>query len=300
MVTKRTAKLLFNKSIGRKRQRRFSGGIASLTLACGILASQSAGGRETPRGGLVDGNAIVRRMMTTYRSAQAFEETSEAKIKGIGQADYIQSTTIRFKRPNLFYLSSEDPVVGTYQGFCNGKTVIVYSGAKNTYTQRNSPVNLPQTMTRLYSAGKSLMENLSIIQMLSPIGFLSAKGMPDECKNFRFVRMDVVDGNKVAVVTGQADSNWLQSQDVPKQTVFDRRDVTFWVDTHTYLLRKASCDLRWHSNQGAALKQSAGASSAGFQFVETHHGSRVNLPLRDEDFFFNAPKGAVEQYQQNK
>lgn len=238
-------------------------------------------------------------MIATYQSAQAFDETSEALIKGEGRSDYIQSTTLRFKQPNLLYLSSEDPSIGTYQGFCNGKTITVYSGTQNTYTKRNSPVSLRQTMSKLASAGQLLI-NVSIVQMLNPISFMSAKSMPDECKFFRFVRMDVVDGNKVAVVTGQADSDWLLDVGVPKQTVFDRREITLWVDTSQHLLRRASCDLRWHVNLGKPSSGHANVVVGNLNFVETHHASRVNPPLRDEDFFFVPPKGSVERYQDRR
>lgn len=269
-----------------------------LLIAGSILMAPAASGREVAANRGVDANTLVRRMIAMYQGAQTLEESTEAKVKEVGKADYVQATTLRFKRPNLIYLSSEDPAIGTYQGFCNGKNITVYSGTQNTYTKRNSPGDLRQTLGKFAAAGEALM-GVSVVQMLSSIDFIAAKTMPEECKSFKFVRTDLLDGNKVMVVTGLADPAWLQTMGAPKQTVYVRREVTLWIDTSRYLLRKASCDLQWRVSIGAQ-KGAVDTMTGGIKFVETHRATRVNTPLRDEDFFFVAPRGAVERYQERK
>lgn len=270
----------------------------ALIFACALLAAPAASERKLNANRVINANALVRKMMATYQSAQAIEETSEAKVKEYGKADYIQSTTLRFKGPNLIYLASEDPSIGTYQSFCNGKTITVYTGRHNTYTKRNSPIGLPKTLTKLAAAGELIL-GVSVVQMLSPLSFMSGKAMPQECRNFQYVREEMLEGNKVIVVTGQANLAWLQTMGAPQQTVLDRREVTLWIDANRFLLRKAACDLLWRFKKVSA-SQNVSTVTGGFKFVEVHRATRMNPPLRDEDFFFVPPTGAVEQFQDRK
>ncbi len=299
MVTHTIGLPFGGKSARRYHRRRLSSLAGFLILAVAILSTPAASGREVTTNRPVDANVLVRKMIAMYQGTQTLEEATEARVKEYGKSDYVQSTTLRFKRPNLIYLSSEDPAIGTYQGFCNGKTITVYSGTQNTYTKRNSPTDLRQTLGKFSAAGEYLM-GVSIVQMLSSIDFIAAKTMPDECKNFQFIRNEILDGNRVTVVTGQANSGWLATMGAPKETVYARREVTLWIDTSRFLLRKASCDLQWRVNVGPTEKKSAQIVLEGIKFVETHRSTRVNTPLRDEDFFFIAPKGAVERFQERK
>ena len=299
MVTYKTEMSFGGKSVAQHYGRRLANVAGFLIFAAAILSTPAASGRDVTANRAVDANVLVRKMIAMYQGTQTLEEATEAKVQEYGKSDYVQSTTLRFKRPNLIYLSSEDPAIGTYQGFCNGKTITVFSGTQNTYTKRNSPTDLRQTLGKFSAAGEYLM-GVSIVQMLSSIDFIAAKTMPDECKDFKFIRSEMLDGNRVAVVTGQANAGWLATMGAPKQTVYVRRQVTLWIDTSRFLLRKASCDLQWRVNVGATGKKGVETVIGGIKFVETHRSTRVNTPLRDEDFFFIAPKGAVERFQERK
>ena len=246
-----------------------------------------------------DANALVRRMIATYQSAQTFEETSEAKIKASDNPEYIQQTTLRFKRPNLLYLASEDPNIGTYHGYCSGKVITLYTGALNTYTKRNSPAGLRPTLSKLATTGAELM-GIPIVQMLSPVGFMIARDTPDECKNFQFVRTETLEGSKVVVVTGPADAAFLHTLKAPPQTVFDKKQVTLWIDAERNLLRKASFNLQYRIVVSASGNKFTTPVNGGMKFEEVHRNIHLNTPFRDEDFFFVPPKGSAERFQDRK
>ena len=242
-----------------------------------------------------DANAIVRRMVAAYQSAQTIQETCEARIFQVPGGEYVQSTTIRFKRPNLLCLTSQDPNLGTYIVYGNGKTVTVYSGRQNIYTKRTSPTKLRAELSTISSAAEELIHS-AVSQALNPLSFLNAKGMPDECQNFAYIREAVVDGRQVAIVSGPPSPTWLAGIPGVKDAIADKSTITLYIDTTRNLLVKAACDLNWHVSAPATPNVPASVTRYRFKFSEVHRNTVLNLPLRDEEFFFIPPRGAAEQF----
>lgn len=246
-----------------------------------------------------DANTVVRKMVLTYQSAQTVQEKSEAKMQDLKGQEFYQTSTVKFRRPNLLYISSTDPKLGTYSVYCNGKTVTMYTGTQNIFTKRDAPTNLRKTVQSLYATGMDLL-NIPVTQMLNPVSFMSADGLPDECKKYRYIREDIIDGRHVFVVGGQADPKWAMALIPLKDVNFLKRDITLWIDASRFLLLKASCNVVYSFEAPAKEGQQGRTLTSNLKFTETHRDIALNIPIREETFFFQLPKGAVEKYQERK
>lgn len=273
--------------------------IAFIVLSGYLILQQSIAYGEKKAAGGADADAIVRKMVITYQSAQSVQEKSEAKMKTIEGREFFQSSEVKFRRPNLLYIASTDPQLGTYTVYCNGRTVTMYTGTQNIFTKRDSPTNLRQTVQSLHDTGNDLL-GTPVTQILSPVSFMSANGMPDECKKFHFVKEDTLDGKRVYVVSGQADVNWALSLFTFKEMKFLRRDITLWIDASRSLLLKASCDMIYSYETPVKAGQRINTVVSCLRFTETHSNIALNVPIREETFFFQLPRGAVEKFQERK
>ena len=251
-----------------------------------------------------DADAIVRRMVTVYQSVQTLQERSEAKMQGASPGtDYIQASQLKYKRGNgsiYLYIQSNDRQIGTYEAYCSGKTITVFTGKENAYTKRAAGINLRQNLQTLSRAAESL-SGTPINQMLNPVSFLSAKGMPDECKSFRLLRQETLNPShrRAFVVTGAADENWLYGIIGARNIQFDRRAITLWIDAENSTLLLATCDLVFHQD----IPQKRGlVRQSTLRFSESHSDIVLNAPLNDQEFNFDFSrhKGAVEKYQERK
>ena len=108
--------------------------IAFIVLSGYLILQQSIAYGEKKAAGGADADAIVRKMVITYQSAQSVQEKSEAKMKTIEGREFFQSSEVKFRRPNLLYIASTDPQLGTYTVYCNGRTVTMYTGTQNIFT----------------------------------------------------------------------------------------------------------------------------------------------------------------------
>jgi outer membrane lipoprotein-sorting protein len=245
----------------------------------------------------VNADGIVRKMIRVYQSAQSIQENTEARINLAANTEIYQQSEIKIKQPNLLYLSSEDPKLGTYKVYCNGNTVIVYSGAMNTYTTYTkiaSPANFRSIVQTFANAGAFLMGK-PIGQMLNAFTFMSANGLPEECSKFRFVKMETVEGRQAVVVTGQANITWLYTLIPLKAANYDRRDITLWIDAKQFVLMKSSCDIQWHAGATKGSNNPAGNIRSTLRFSEVHHNIRLNASLSNKTFDFSPPSQAVEK-----
>jgi hypothetical protein len=143
----------------------------------------------------------------------------------------------------------------------------------------------------IFSHASVAMTGLPQNQMLSPLSFLAAKRMPVEAGDYHYVKTDVVDGKRVALIAAVADTNWLKTLfPISTQVAFQKRDILLWIDTNTGLLVRASCDLVWYVGNGNQR------GPGRMHSAETHHNVIPNAPLRDEDFNVASPKGAEEAF----
>jgi hypothetical protein len=238
----------------------------------------------------LDANALVRQMVAAYQSFQTLQESSETKFVRTNGAEFIQTTTLKYKRPNLIYAESRDPMQGTLIMSSNGRLATFYSGKQNAYTQRNAAPTFIGTLYVISNASKAMI-GAPQNQILSPLSFLTAKHMPVEAGNYRYVKTEVIEGKRVALVAADADPNWLKTLfPTSTQITFQKRNVLLWIDTNTRLLVRESVDFMWTVEAGA------NPGSGRIRFAETHRNVIPNAPLRDEDFNIAPPKGAEEVF----
>ena len=280
-----------------------------LTLAGCLLTLTPTAQGET-RGAGIDANALVRKMIATYQNAPSFAETDAAQIVNLNSGDYIQGTELKFKRPNQFYINSSDLKLGTYAAYCDGRYVTLYSGTQNAYTKRLVPnkssdilTTRRETVVKLANSGKLLLTK-TVNQILNPISFLTARGMPDECKNFHVVGEDPDALNpkwqrrgqnerpiRAIVVSGTADSAWLaaltQRSDIP----YSKKEVKFWIDPERNVLVRAQLSLEVEGRNHASLN---------LLRIDEIHNVTLNAPLKDADFAFISPKGSEERFQERR
>ncbi len=283
----------------------------SVAVGCACLLHTQPAAQSDARAGGGDADAIVRRMISVYQGAQTLQESAEAKMQELGgRGEYIQTTQLKYSRANgsnYLYIRSTDPKDGTYEAYCNGKTITVYKGVINAYTKRAATSELSRNVAALSKSVESFTENRdskeqATQQILNPISFLGAKGMPRECKKFQLVRQDTLDRRRAYVVRGSADSDWLYSLFPNKSVQFDTRTVTLWVDAENSTLLKAECDLRFHIDVRTKPKQPVTRIQYGLTLSETHRDIILNAPINDQEFNFDVGrhKGAVEKYQEHR
>ena len=238
----------------------------------------------------LDANALVHQMVAAYRSFQTLQENSETKFVKTNGAEFIQTTTIKYERPNLVYVEAHDPMQGSVLMYCNGRSAVIYSGKQNIYMQRTAAPTIVGSLEVMSKASK-VMIGLPQDQMLSPLSFLAAKRMPVEAANFRYVKTEVIAGKRVALVAAVAELNWLKALfPVSVPVTFQKREIMLWIDLNTRLLVRASCDFIW------IIEAGNNPEPGRMRFVETHYNVIPNAPLREEDFNIIPPKGAQEVF----
>jgi outer membrane lipoprotein-sorting protein len=263
-----------------------------LLLPCALTTALQAGGAGP------DANALVRKMVATYKKATSIQETTEATVTVPGGSAYVQSTNMKWKHPNQTYLHSQDPQQGTVSVHTDGKTITIYSARQNIFTRRNAPTDLRETMETINRASTQAF-NIQMTQVLNPISFLLTTDMPREAKAFRYAGMATLNGRRAHKVVGQADPNWVRGM-VPAMTVVPiKRDVILWIDAQTNLLLKSAGNFTWKvtSANGAKLQT---PQIGGILFEEVHRNTLLNIAMRDEDFRFFPPKGAKQLFQERQ
>jgi outer membrane lipoprotein-sorting protein len=261
--------------------------VAGGLFALLILASQH-GVRSAPE--TINANNLVREMLANYQSANSFSETSECTIINRDGQEYIQKTQLKYKRPNLLYLETHDPIQGTLVSSCDGHIATFYTGSQNIYTHVTAPSTVALAVKDISTASERLIRTPQF-QILSPLSFLSGKGKPQEAKDFQFVRMEPLEGRRVALITAQADPSWLTSM-APRfvQVKFHNSRISLWIDPVSKILVRASCDLQWETTMDNHKEPGA------IRFVETHRDTKINALVRDEEFRFVPPKEAQEKF----
>lgn len=271
----------------------------SFILLATIFSIQSAHSGQK----LTNANEIVRTMMRTYRNARTIRDVAQAKITQIGKTTYIQTNITKFRRPSSLLLQTEDPVGGTFTAYANERTLTIYSGRQNVYTRRNSGIDLQTTMKKISVATKDTV-GVDQEQILSPISFVAAKqDMPEEAKNFRLIGVEKHKGRSAYRVRGEMNANWIQKLMPSQSLILQSKSADLWIDTETFYLLRMTVEViastkteRMIKLQGMNKPQKV-TIFVGFKIDETHSETKLNTPLRDEDFKFIEPKGSVQLFQ---
>lgn len=247
-----------------------------------------------------DANALVKRMLATYQKASSVQETTEAKIIIEGNSEYISVSSLKYKKPNFLVMNSIDHENGTMKTYVNGRLATIYSGKENMYTKRTADpsvvANLSKMLDMLSSASADVMGS-PLHQVLAPIDFIAAKNTLKECKYFKYVREELVNGRKTILVKGDADIDWLKDTLGQTPTVPPVRLVLLWIDPVTNLLVKGGLRVTWRTSETAKKHLKI---PPGIAFDEVHNGTILNAPIKDSEFQFFPPKNAIEKFQEHK
>jgi outer membrane lipoprotein-sorting protein len=243
--------------------------------------------------------ALVRTMIATYQSATTIQETSEARVND-GMAEYIQASSLKFKKPRLMIITSQDPQTGTLSTYVNAKTITIYSGKQNIYTKRTTPETLQATFALINrAAGESL--GMQFIQIFNPASFLlAANGKLREADGFRYVGKQAVDGHNTILIVGRANDALFQKLAPEVKLTPEKRDVALWIDAQSNLLVRCRCLLTWLIAIPAQGTTPARSLRRGLVLDEVHRDSRLNAPISDDEFRFTPPKESREVFQQGQ
>lgn len=279
------------------KARRLPGLGRTLAVSGVLLFFAQGAGRSADQN--PDANSLVKRMISLYQNAQTLQETTESKIFQTNGQQFVQSSSLKYKRPNLLMFTLQDPNMGSMVYSSNGKTITVYSGKQNIFTKRTAPKNAPE-IAGVLSRTSMELTGVGQDQMLSPLEFFGTRGMPKEAKTFRYVGTKSIEGHKTYQLNGQIDMDWLHNLMPDSRITPVRRDVVLLIDTQTNLLVRASLVATWKVEALGQGDSALLAAQRGFAFEETHRGTVLNAALRDQDFQFYPPKGAVEKFQDRR
>lgn len=235
------------------------------------------------------------------------QETSLVRVVLSNGAQFEQTGTTRFERPNMVFEQSVDPVTGTLVVACDGRTVTVYSGKEDAYTRRTAPANLAGVM-EASSRATQAVTGAATTQVLSPLSLALANGMPREAKSFRTAGSATVNGRKVVVVSAPADPAWLHAfvaasilasteqgtasiHTLPSQ-------VVLWIDPATDELLKSRALLAWDLTVRSGAAQHSTAMKLVFE--ATHNGIQLNPDLPASGFQYRPPAGSREIFQETR
>ncbi len=271
-------------------------------LTAGMLALASAPpsrAQETP-----NGTELARQMIAAYHRLNSFEETSEIKIslKGIGDViNYVQQETFRYKRPALFFLTTSDPVAGTFTLSSDGRNAAIYSAKSALYARRNVPDGLAEAVQETKSICQEefgLRNSLA----LTPLSFLLAKSLPIEASSFRYIGLQTYGGpgdRKAYRIRGTCSPSLLKDLVNVGFVQALRQTLDIWIDPVTHLAVRTRCDLacvqRGKTKDGKVL-----TVTRLFIFDELKKSQHLDPPLDNKTFRFDLPAGATLKYRQRK
>ncbi len=268
----------------------------ALTVFCLTPAARTAL-HAAPPSASVAAEAIARKMVSVYQRADTVQETTEAAIVLNGQK-YIQTGTLKFKRPNLLFSTSQDPESGSLATYANGKTVTLYRGLQNLYTKRTAAADMPSIINTASRAGLVSLR-IQSTPVLNPLSFLMAHGLPREATGWRDDGLKVVRGRRAHLLTGRASGDfWIKVLFGETQPQLQSGVVSLWVDAENSLLLRAAVSLKWKFPNGGP-NEARGAVGA-FQMEENHFGATINAGVNPDEFRFAPPKGAKEVFQQSQ
>lgn len=268
----------------------------------GILAVcvTGGGGQKATAQALPDANALIKKMLQTYRSASSIRDEAQANVTELGKGRYEQRSVLVYQTPNKLHINSVDPNQGTVSVYSDGRLVSIYSGKQNIFTRRNAVPGLAQTLVIAEKAAQDSFR-VSLTQLLSPLSFLSGNGTIREALAFRTVGTETVAGYKAYKITAQAHPMLLQAVVPPRSSVqFGKKDITLWIDARRNTLVKASAQLTWKvtlPSDGFTPKR---VIPGGLYFEETHRSTILNSAVKDEEFRFNPPQNAKELFQERR
>jgi hypothetical protein len=246
-----------------------------------------------------DGNALVKKMVQTYKAYNTFSETSEAKIVMLGAPSQIQSTTFKFQKPSKFFVQTSDPQSGTLSIYSDGTQVTIFGGRQNIFTRRDYAGSFVSTVRTYEKVAKEMLD-MNITQILSPISFMTAgeNGLR-EAKSFKFLGTKAVNGRTTNMVLSPVDLEWLTSIVGRQNFLPDKCQVKLYIDKETNLLIHSVIQFLWQSKvQRPGVKDKIVIQ--GMVLDERHRNQVMDKPIDANVFRFAPQPGSKEVFRETR
>lgn len=281
------------RSVKRTRLRMAS---ALVGIALTLLPSVTAAGGG-PKG--PDANTLVRRMLAAYKKATSVQADFEAQILRMRGLEYIQSGTIRYKRPDRVELYTTDPLTGTFHAWADGRAISVYSGTNNSYTKRTAPPGLGPTIAGIEKVSEEVL-GVRSTQIFSPLSFILAKDMPREAQTFTYLRDETILGRKTHCVSAKLNMSFIQEMLQSQRIIVLQRDVKLWIDVQNNQLVRSASTILWKAPTQESTTKKLVYRPDGISFQETYRNVIFDAPIKDDVFRFTPPQGARQLFQERR
>ncbi len=246
-----------------------------------------------------DANAIVKKMVQTYKSFNTYTETSEAKIALLGAPSQIQTTVFKFQKPSKFYVQTSDPQSGTLAIYSDSTQVSIYGGRQNIFTKRDYAGNFVSTVRTYEKVAKDMLD-MNITQIISPISLMTAgeNGLR-EGKNFRYLGVKDVNRRPAHVIVSPVDLDWLITIVGKQDFIPASSQVKLWIDKQSNLLVHAVIQFVWKAKvQRPGVKDKM--ILQGLVLDEVHRNQVVDKPIDVNVFRFSPPAGSKQIFPESR
>ena len=268
---------------------------AALGALLALIPTAGAGGPTGP-----NGNTLVRKMLAVYKNADSLQADYEAQILRPGGSEYIQSGTIRYRKPDRVALYTTDPLTGTFQAWADGRVISVFSGKDNVYTKRTAPIGgLGPTIEGIEKTSSDVLKVRST-QIFSPLSFIVAKDLPREAQTFTYVKQETILGRKTYCVSAKLNEEFIKELVQNRRAIATQRDVKLWIDANNSQLVRSFTVLVWKFPVQGGTAAKPAYNQAGIAFTETYNSTVINGAIRDDVFHFTPPAGAKQLFQESR
>ncbi len=268
---------------------------AAAGVALTLLPSLTAAGGPTGP----NGNTLAHKMVAVYQQATSVQADFEAEILRPGGTEYVQSGTMRYKRPDRVELYTTDPLTGSFHAWADGRGITVYSGKTNSYTKRNAPSGLAATVAGIEKVSEDVL-GVRSTQIFSPLSFILTKDMPREAGNFYYLKQDTVAGHKTYCIAAKLNEAFVKDMLQSRSMILVQRDVKLWIDIRTSQLVRSACTIAWKYQIPGANGKKPTYSGNGISFQETYRKVIFDAPIKDDTFRFVPPQGARQLFQERR
>lgn len=265
--------------------------IVALIAAAGVLNAAPAKAQ--------DANAIVKKMVATYKTFNTYSETSEARIALLGSPAQIQTTAFKFQKPSKFFVQTSDPQTGTLSIYSDSSQVTVFGGRQNIFTKRDYAGTFVNTVKTYEKVAKEMLD-MNITQILSPISLMTAgeSGMR-EAKNFRYLGSKDVNGRPAHVVASLVDLTWLATIVGNQDFIPDKSQVKLWIDKQSNLMVHSVIQFVWKAKiQRPGVKDKMVLQ--GMVMDEVHKNQVIDKPIDANAFRFAPPAGSKQIFPETR
>jgi len=236
-----------------------------------------------------DGLPLLKKVQAAYVGLKSYSQKTSSTVTlkmGTQRGVEGQTTELRYMQPNRVYMTISSPRLGAVTSYNNGKEMLFYSSAINSFQKRPSQPTLKAYVLAL--------REFKIVTMLDPLAFLTGEPVEAVLSSATIKPGESLNGASCNVVTAQIKPALLGKA--------KSGTVTFWADKGTNLLRKVLMETRGIPVSGKVKTTENGKPVTRVRELSldqtvsiTVQELQANPALNDSSFTFPLPKGAIEQ-----